>query len=238
MPSTPYYVARVLFKHGVEADDLEKELASDEASLRAQLDRERADTKAAARERAATPPRSGGRPPIHIPSHETHIDNRVSAISKLRDKQDVTRRKPQRERHSRELAPARSKPATPENHVPQREPEPWQPTYSIWKDLDSAQQTAVRGIWESTARLRDKADADVLDMNKTAGRYMGQKATQDDAQSRHERAHLDINKKEHQQLAMMHSKLSGDLESKRRRIHQDAVERAALHQRQLDRARA
>jgi hypothetical protein len=111
-----------------------------------------------------------------MPTHEEHISNRVDAISRLRDKHDM-RRKAQRDQHSRELAAARSKAPMAGDYVPQREPESRQPTYVIWKDLDSARQQAVRGVFESTAKLRANADADILNMNKTAGRYMGQSST-------------------------------------------------------------
>jgi hypothetical protein len=235
MPSVASNVARVLFKHGVEADNLENELAGEEQSLRAQVDPEDTDKKDSASKATSRPAPSGGRAPIRVQTHDQHIDNRVARISELRDRQDVTKRKPQRDRHARELAAVRAKPATPGKHVPQREPETWQPTYTIWKDLNDAQRSALRGIFESTAKLRDNADADVLNINTKAGRYMSQKVTQDDAQSRAERVHLDINKKEDGHLAMQHSKLEAELQRDKRLIHEDAVERAALDRRQMDR---
>ena len=108
MPSQASAVARVLFRHGLEADSFEQEIASEEQSLRAQLDREHADAKSEAKEASSRRPPSGGRAPIRMPGDESHVDTRVREISALRDKH-ADRRKAQRERHQRELAAARKK---------------------------------------------------------------------------------------------------------------------------------
>jgi hypothetical protein len=74
------------------------------------------------------------------------------------------------------------------NHVPQREPEERQGhAFTIWKDLNAARASAMQSVFASTAMLRNKADADVLDLTKsTAGyRYMAAGARMaGDAQSR------------------------------------------------------
>jgi hypothetical protein len=123
--------------------------------------------------------------------------------------------------------------------VPQTAPEPHQGlTFTVWKDLDSARQEAMRGVWRSTAMLRDKADSDVLDLTKsTAGnRYMQAGARMaGDANDRHEKAHLDINKREHQHIDAMASRFQDEIAADRRRIHQHAVDRASLEQRQHER---
>jgi hypothetical protein len=108
VPSNASAVARVLFRHGLESDSFEQEIASEEQSLRAQLDREHADAKESAKEASSRWPPSGGRAPIRMPSDESHVDTRVREISALRDKH-ADRRKAQRERHQRELAAARKK---------------------------------------------------------------------------------------------------------------------------------
>jgi hypothetical protein len=237
MPSTASTVARVLFRHGLEADQFETEVASEEQSLRAQLDREHVDAKQSAKDAASRPPPSGGRAPIMMPSDEGHIDNRVREISRLRDKH-ADRRKAQRDWQARELATARGKGPTSGNHAPQAYPEPHQGlTHVIWKDLDSARQEAMRAVWRSTAALRDKADADVLDLSQsTSGsRYMQPGARMaGDVQSRHERAHLDINKREQQQMDALARRFNDEIAAERRRIHQHAVERASLEQRQME----
>jgi hypothetical protein len=55
-----------------------------------------------------------------------------------------------------------------------------------------------------------------------------------DSNDRHERAHLDLSRKEQQQLDSLANRLEGEIESQRRRTHEQAVERAALEQRQMD----
>jgi hypothetical protein len=132
----------------------------------------------------------------------------------------------------RELEAARKKPAMAGNHVPQTMPEPHQGhSFVIWKDLNAARQEAMRGVFRSTAMLRDKADADVLDLAKStsANRYMQAGARMaGDANERHERTHLDISRKEQQQLDSLANRFEGEIDSEHRRIHDHAVERASL----------
>jgi hypothetical protein len=222
---------RFLHKHEIEADALERELAAEEQSLRARLDQGRQDLRDRQQEQERTPPKFANRKPITIPDDEQHRDTRVVEISKLRDKHN-DRRKALRDRHVRELATARATSSTGVKHEPQKEPLPHQPTFEIWRDLDAARQEAVRGVFRSTALLRDDADAEHLDVSKTAGRYMGQVATQNAAQSRHERSHYDLSKKEHRDLEGLEIRFKGEIESERRRIHQQAVERGELAKRQ------
>jgi hypothetical protein len=237
MPSTASHVGRTLHRHEREMDSLERDLAHEETSTRAELDRKHAGTKEAALAKASRLPPSGGRSPVHIPSHEAHIDHRVAQISKLRDQHNL-RRKAMRDKHRKELEAARKKPAMAGNHVPQRKPEPHQGhAFVIWKDLNAARQEAMRTVFRSTAVLGDKADAEVLDLAKStsANRYMqpGARMASDSA-DRHERAHLDISRKEQQQLDSLANRFEGEIDSERRRTHEQAVARADLEQRQMD----
>jgi hypothetical protein len=102
-------------------------------------------------------------------------------------------------------------------------------------ELSSAGSDA--GRVRNTAELRDKADADVLDLSqsKSGNRYMQPGARMaGDANGRHEKAHLDISRKEQQQLDSLANRFEGEIESQRRRIHDQAVARADLEQRQMD----
>lgn len=97
----------------------------------------------------------------------------------------------------------------------------------------------MRGVWRSTAALRDKADAGVLDLSKsTSGsRYMQPGARMaGDAQSRHERAHLDINinKREQQQMDSLARRFNDEIAAERRHIHQHAVEHGELESKQYE----
>jgi hypothetical protein len=93
----------------------------------------------------------------------------------------------------------------------------------------------MRGVWESAAKLRERADADVLDLSKSASgsRYMQPGARMaGDAQSRHEKAHLDINKREQDQMDHMARGFQSEIDAERRRIHRQATERGELAKRQ------
>lgn len=102
MVSTAPTVAGVLFRHGVEFTNQENELAGEEQSLRAQLNREHADAKSEAKAASSRPAPSGGRAPIRMPTDQEHTDRRVAGISKLRDSHDG-RRKALRDKHRKEL---------------------------------------------------------------------------------------------------------------------------------------
>jgi hypothetical protein len=116
-------------------------------------------------------------------------------------------------------------------------PPPDADTAVIWKDLDSARQQAVRGIMEKYARLHDKADDDVLNLDKStaADRYAktGGRVAMDMAHQ-HEQAHMKIARDEYKELRVKWAELEGELESERRRIHQHAVERGQLEKRQYE----
>jgi hypothetical protein len=147
MPSTASHTGRTLHRHEREMDGLERELAHEETSMRATLDRKHNDAREAALAKTARPAPSGGRSPVHIPSRQEHVDTRVAEISKLRAKHD-DRRKAMRDRHRRELEAARKKPASPGKHVPQVTPEYHQGHADvIWKDLNSARQEAMRAVF-------------------------------------------------------------------------------------------
>jgi hypothetical protein len=236
MVSVASRVGALQHKHEIESDALERELAQEEVSLRNKLDRDHANAKQSARDQASTLPPSGGRAPIRMPKDADHERNSEVELAKLRAKHDE-RRQALRHKQMMEKTAALNAAQTSEKHKPQTEPLPHQPTFEIWKDLDDARRRAILGVFENTAKLRDDADADILNLAKTksADRYMkpGTRMA-DDAFDRGVRAHYDISKKEDRELAMQHAAAEGEIESKRRRIHQHAVERGQLAKRQYE----
>jgi hypothetical protein len=66
---------------------------------------------------------------------------------------------------------------------------------------------------------------------------MGSPATQEDAQSRAERDHFDLAKREFDELHRLHVKFQSEIESEKRQIHGDEVERAQVDRRQQARRR-
>jgi hypothetical protein len=122
-------------KHEIESDLLERELAQEEVSLRNKLDRDHADAKRSARDKAATLPPPGGRAPVRMPQDAAHESKLDAELAKQRVKHDA-RRQALRDRHLKEMTAAKNAVPTSEKHKPQREPLPHQPTFTIWKDLD------------------------------------------------------------------------------------------------------
>jgi hypothetical protein len=236
MVSVASHVGRTLHRHEREMSAQEDEMAAEEQRERARADQQWSDRDSEDRKRAS-----------HYPSadevyakDEARRDTRIAAISKLRDRHD-TRRKTLRDKHRAELDKARKVAPTSAAHEPQRVPMEHQGrAFVIWKDLNAARASAMQSVFASTAALRDRADADVLDLTKsTSGnRYMQAGARMaGEAQSRAERAHLDISRKEQQQLDELASRFEREIDGERRRIHQHAVERASLEQRQMEESR-
>jgi hypothetical protein len=160
-------------KHEIELDILERELAHEEVSMRNKLDRDHANAKRSARDKAATIPPPGGRAPIRTPKDADHERHSEVELARLRVKHDA-RRQALRDKQMKEKTAALNAAPTSEKHKPQREPLPHQPTFTIWHDVDDARRREIEGIFESTARLKDDADADILNLAKTksADRYM------------------------------------------------------------------
>jgi hypothetical protein len=232
MPSTHLRAGRLQHRHSVESDQLEHELASQEQQLRAKLDADHENARASAKETASRAAPSGGRPPVKIPSHDEHIAHRVDAISQFRSKADV-RRKAQRDKQAKELTAARAKP-TPGKYEAPSAPESHHPLATIWHNLNSARQNAVRGVMRQFAELHNDKDAQHLDVTKQAGRYMGSQATQDDAQSRAERDHFDIAKREFDEMHRLFVRFTSEIESEKRQIADHAAQRGRLAAQQHD----
>jgi hypothetical protein len=222
MPSSASVAGRRQFKHELEATSLETELATELQQLRAKLDRDREDLRAHAREQARTSPK-GVRAPVHVPTDESHQAARVAAVQALQAKHDV-RRRALRDRQRRELDEARSTLGKPGNHEVRTAPLPHQPTAELWRNLDDARRNAIRGVLRQYAQLHNDADAQHLDVTRKAQRYMGSQATQDGAQSRAERAHYDIAKREHDALAGLEAQFRREDEVERHRLMDQAAE--------------
>jgi hypothetical protein len=145
------------------------------------------------------------------------------------------KRKALRDRQISELKAVRAKPSTPGNHAPQIQPEQHQGhAFITWKNLNAARQEAMKGVFRSTAQLRDNADSEHLDLTKSqaGNRYMQPGARMaGDASDRAERAHLDISRREQRELDALASKFASELDADRRKFEQQARERADLQAR-------
>jgi hypothetical protein len=234
MPSVASHVGRMQHRHDVERDMQEDAFAAEQQQARAKEDQKRQDQIDKAEKRSRTAPPSGGRAPLRSVSDEEHRDSRVAAIQALQHTQDG-KRKALRDRQNNEIEAARSKGETPGQHVAPREPEPHHGISTIWKSLGGERQQAVRDVMEKFARLHDKADDDVLNLNKStsADRYAkaGGRVAMGMA-SQHEEAHRKIAKDEYDRLRTLWAQYEGELESERRMIHEHATQRGMLYQRQ------
>jgi hypothetical protein len=136
-----------------------------------------------------------------------------------------------RARHLKEIEAARNTRPTPGGHVPLTQPEPHHPVFTIWKDLDGARRQAILGVYASTAKLRDDADAMHVDVSQSraSSRYvkpdnsLGKKAGED-----LEDRHAEISRSEFAQLSALATKFEAELAADRRRFEEQGRERAAL----------
>jgi hypothetical protein len=234
MVSTESHVARALHRHARETDNLEQELADEQFNMEAELDRKHAGAKQAARDEAATSPPSGGRPPVRMPQDADHERHKSAELAKQSDKHDQ-RRKANRHRQRAELEKARKIAPTAEKHVPQREPMEHQgAAFTVWLNLNAARREAMLGVFRSTAKLRDDADSEHLNLSKSSAgtRYMGvgQKMA-DDASDRLVHKHLDIRKREQHDLDLMAGRFEREIEDDKRTIHRQAAERGDMEKR-------
>jgi hypothetical protein len=220
MVSTASHVGRTMHRHEIERQKLDEELAGDEASFRSKLAQKRQN--------------DGKSRPLWQKDHvgaftaaEVEAKKAAEQVQGLYHKHDA-RRAAQRDKQRGELEKARATAPATAKHEPQTQPLPHQPTFEVWRDLNDARKQAVRGVFASTALLRDKADAEVLDLSKTKGasRYMSAgTAVAADAKGKHEQRHLDISRSEHQELAGLDGTFRSEMAAERRKYEDQARER-------------
>jgi hypothetical protein len=238
MVSTASHTGRVLFRHERENDEMEKEFAAEEASLRARLDREHNGVVADARAASSRPAPSGGRAAIRRPGETERIATLDAELAKLHDRH-AAKRRPQRDRHIRELQAARNVQTTSAKHIPQAQPAQHEPIFQIWPNLNAARREAIAGVYRRYAALRDNTDADLFTQARSAGRYMTPgSAITNVAHDRMETAHLDLCRKEYKELLALAVRFEADIEADRRRVEQHARERADLAAQQSAETRA